>query len=179
MADQIATLPFQPASFRDFMLYERHAVGAARGYVKRFMPGAFRVASVYERLTGATFPAFKPKPLWYRQPIYYMSNHLAFVPSGTPIRCPSYSKALDYELELGFVLARPLYNATPDEALQAIGAFVVLCDFTARDVQRAEMESGFGPQKSKHFCNSMSAGGGDRRRDPAACHRPERDRHHR
>lgn len=29
-------------------------------------------------------------------------------------------------------------------------------DFSARDVQRAEMATGLGPQKSKHFASSMS-----------------------
>ena len=153
----MSDLPVKPASFRDFMLYERHVIDATRGYAKRFMPAAYRIASLYERATGRTFPRFKPHALWYRQPIYYMGNHLNFVSSGTPVRCPSYSRALDYELELGFVLANPLLNATPDEAVAAIGAFVVLCDFSARDVQRAEMDSGFGPQKSKHFLSSMSA----------------------
>lgn len=52
-----AALPFQPKSFRDFMLYERHVVDATRGYVRRFMPGAYRAASAYERLTGGTFPS--------------------------------------------------------------------------------------------------------------------------
>lgn len=151
-----ALLPFQPLSFRDFMLYENHVINATRGYVRRFMPTAYRLAQFYERLTGETFPKFKPAKLWYQQPIYYMSNHLSFVPSGTPLRCPSYSQALDYELELGFVLGRPLFNATPEEALAAIGGFVVINDISARDVQRAEMESGFGPQKTKHFCSSMS-----------------------
>ena len=149
-------LPFQPLSFRDFMLYESHVVNASRGYARRFLPKIHGLASAYESLTKRTFPIFKPRPLWYRQPIYYMSNHLAFVPSGTPVRAPSYTTALDYELELGFVLARPLFNASPAEALAAIGAFVVLNDFSARDVQRDEMQSGFGPQKSKHFLNSMS-----------------------
>jgi 2-keto-4-pentenoate hydratase/2-oxohepta-3-ene-1,7-dioic acid hydratase in catechol pathway len=150
-------LPFQPRSFRDFMLYEKHVIDASRGYARRFMPGAYRMASLIEGLTGGVFPAFKPKPLWYRQPIYYFGNHLSFVPSGTAIRSPSYSRALDYELELGFVLAKPLFNASPDEAMRAIGAFVVLNDLSARDIQRAEMASGFGPQKSKHFLSSMSA----------------------
>lgn len=157
MSEGPATLPFQPASFRDFMLYETHVVDATRGYAKRFMPGAYRVAKAFETLTGRTFPRFKPKPLWYRQPIYYMGNHLNIVPSGTPIRTPSYTHALDYELELGFVLDKPLFDAMPEEATAAIGAFVVVCDFSARDVQKAEMESGFGPQKSKHFLTSISA----------------------
>jgi 2-keto-4-pentenoate hydratase/2-oxohepta-3-ene-1,7-dioic acid hydratase in catechol pathway len=69
---------------------------------------------------------------------------------------PSYTNALDYELELGFVLSRPLFNASPEQALAAIGGFVVLNDFSARDVQRDEMQSGFGPQKAKHFLSSMS-----------------------
>ncbi|UXA12178.1 fumarylacetoacetate hydrolase family protein [Mycobacterium sp. SMC-8] len=150
-------LPFQPASFRDFMLYEHHAIDAARGLVRRFHPGQARAAGVIEKLTRKPFPLFKPKPLFYRQPIYYMSNHLSFVPSGTPVAFPSYTAALDFELELGFVLGAPLHNATPQEALDAIGAFVVVNDFSARDVQRSEMASGLGPQKAKHFASSMSA----------------------
>jgi 2-keto-4-pentenoate hydratase/2-oxohepta-3-ene-1,7-dioic acid hydratase in catechol pathway len=151
-----AVLPFHPRSFRDFMLYERHCIDASRGYARRFMPAAHRFTSLVEAVTRRPFPAFKPSPLWYRQPIYYFGNHLSFVPSGTTVSSPSYSRALDYELELGVVLGKPLFNATPDEALEAIAAFVVLNDFSARDVQRAEMASGFGPQKSKHFLSSMS-----------------------
>ncbi|WP_213575752.1 fumarylacetoacetate hydrolase family protein [Rhodococcus sp. USK13] len=149
-------LPFQPASFRDFMLYEQHVLDASRGLLQRFHPRQERVVAAVETLTRRTFPLLKPKPLFYTQPIYYMSNALTFVPSGTPIVAPSYTGALDYELEIGFVLARELFNATADEALDAIGAFVVLNDLSARDVQRAEMESGFGPQKSKHFATSLS-----------------------
>ena len=150
-------LPFAPRSFRDFMLYERHAIDAARGFVRRFMPGAWPIVRGYEALTGAPFPALKPHKLWYRQPIYYMGNHLAFVADGAAVAVPAYTRALDYELELGFVLARPLYNATPAEAEAAIGGFVVVNDFSARDVQADEMRSGFGPQKAKHFANAMSA----------------------
>jgi 2-keto-4-pentenoate hydratase/2-oxohepta-3-ene-1,7-dioic acid hydratase in catechol pathway len=78
------------------------------------------------------------------------------VPSGTPVRAPDYCQVLDYELELGLVLSKPLFNATPEDALQAIGGFVVVNDWSARDVQRPEMQSGMGPQKSKHFFSSMS-----------------------
>ncbi|WP_246661923.1 MULTISPECIES: fumarylacetoacetate hydrolase family protein [unclassified Rhizobium] len=138
------------------MLYEKHVIDASRGYARRFMPGAYRFAALFEGLARRPFPAFRPRPLWYRQPIYYLGNHLTFVPSGSPVHSPSYSHALDYELELGFVLARPLRDATPEDAMRAIGGFVVLNDLSARDVQRDEMSSGFGPQKSKHFLSSMS-----------------------
>ncbi|MFF3485537.1 fumarylacetoacetate hydrolase family protein [Streptomyces sp. NPDC002701] len=150
-------LPFQPLSFRDFMIFEQHNINAARGWVRRFRPGLARFAKGVELVTRKPFPAFRPKPLWYRVPTYYMSNASTFVPSGTPVTAPPYSTALDYELELAFVLNAPLYNATPEEAVKAIGAFAVLCDFSARDVQIPEMSSNFGPQKSKHFLTSLSS----------------------
>ncbi len=150
-------LPIAPQSFRDFMLYEKHVIDSSRGYARRFMPGAYQVATMIEALTGKTFPKFKPKPLWYRQPIYYFSNHLNFLTDGEAAYWPSHTRALDYELELGAILAQPLVNATPDEARAAIGGFVLLNDFSARDVQLDEMNSGFGPQRSKHFVSAMSA----------------------
>lgn len=122
----------------------------------RFYPKQARITSVAERLTRRTFPLFRPKKLFYQQPIYYMSNAMTIVPTGTPVAFPGYSHGLDFELDLGFVLAEPLHNAGPAEATDAIGAFVLLNDFSARDVQRNEMNSGLGPQKSKHFLSSMS-----------------------
>jgi 2-keto-4-pentenoate hydratase/2-oxohepta-3-ene-1,7-dioic acid hydratase in catechol pathway len=152
-----ALLPFQPLSFRDFLLSAEHNIAAARGMVNRFYPGTSRVTNLFEKVTRTTFPGFEPKKLFYQQPIYYMSNAMTIVPTGTPVAFPSYSKGLDFELEIGFVLKAPLYNASPAAATAAIGAFVLLNDFSARDVQRPEMSSGLGPQKSKHFCSSMSA----------------------
>jgi 2-keto-4-pentenoate hydratase/2-oxohepta-3-ene-1,7-dioic acid hydratase in catechol pathway len=149
-------IPFEPRSFRDFMLYERHAIDAARGFVRRFMPRFAPIIRTYEALTNRDFPKLKPKPLWYHQPIYYMGNHLAFVTDGADVAIPSYTQALDYELELGFVLSQSLFNASSEEGENAIGGFVVLNDFSARDVQLEEMSSGFGPQKAKHFASSIS-----------------------
>ncbi len=154
--DSDVVIPFEPRSFRDFMLYEAHAVAAARGFVRRFMPGAARLVGAYEALTHRTFPKLRPHALWYRQPIYYLGNHLTIATDGDEIAIPSYTRALDYELELGFVLAKPLHDATPERCEAAIGGFVVLNDFSARDVQADEMASGFGPQKAKHFASAIS-----------------------
>jgi 2-keto-4-pentenoate hydratase/2-oxohepta-3-ene-1,7-dioic acid hydratase in catechol pathway len=85
-----------------------------------------------------------------------MGNHLSFVTEGHPAGFPVYSKALDYELELGAVIVHPLKNATPEQAEAAIGGFVVFNDFSARDVQLNEMKGGFGPVKAKHFLNAIS-----------------------
>ncbi|WP_370290043.1 fumarylacetoacetate hydrolase family protein [Nocardioides sp.] len=149
-------LPFAPSSFRDFMLFERHVVAASRGMARRYLPAAARFASVVERTTRRDFAAYRPKRIWFEQPIYYFGNALTFVPTGTPVAVPTYTAALDYELELGVVIDRPLRDATVEEAHAAICAVVVVNDLSARDVQLREMRSGFGPQKSKHFQSSLS-----------------------
>jgi 2-keto-4-pentenoate hydratase/2-oxohepta-3-ene-1,7-dioic acid hydratase in catechol pathway len=151
------TLPFTPLSFRDFMIYERHAIDAARGMVQRFMPAAWRLVRLYETIVRKPPAVLRPKSIWYRQPIYYMGSHINFFANGEELPWPSYTEALDYELELGLVICRPLYNATPEEALRAIGGFVVINDVSARDVQYPEMTSGFGPVKAKNFANAMSS----------------------
>lgn len=152
-----ALLPFHPLSFRDFMLYEGHAIDAARGLVRRFMPRLRPIVAGYERATKRPFPPLRPHKLWYQQPIYYLGNHLSFLPDGATIPWPSYTRALDYELELGIVIAQAVRDATPEEAIGAIGGFVVLNDFSARDVQYAEMQSGFGPTKAKNFASGLGA----------------------
>ena len=156
LRDSGALLPFSPLSFRDFLLSERHNIDAARGMINRFYPATARITTAFEKITRRTFPAFLPKKLFFQQPIYYMSNAMTIVPTGTPVAFPSYTRGLDFELELGFVLTKPLLNADAGEATAAVGAFVLLNDFSARDVQRDEMSSGLGPQKAKHFLSSMS-----------------------
>ncbi|ETS85516.1 hypothetical protein PFICI_03541 [Pestalotiopsis fici W106-1] len=152
-------LPFQPRSYRDFMLFEAHYYGVAMGMTQLYRPAAYYLARLYGLLTGGggEFPLFKPSALWYSQPIWYQSNHLAFVADGAPVHCPAYAEYLDVELELGVVLGRELYNATPQEAEQAIAGFCVFNDFSVRNGQMAEMASGFGPQHSKCFANSISS----------------------
>ncbi|KAI1126642.1 FAA hydrolase [Nemania abortiva] len=150
-------LPFQPRSYRDFMLFERHYYGAAIGITSLYRPLANKLGNLFSFITGVDFPLFKPHALWYKQPIFYQSNHLAFYSDGASITYPSYCEYLDVELELGVVLGKPLYNASPDEAIAAIAGFCVFNDFSVRNVQMDEMASGFGPQHSKAFANSISS----------------------
>jgi len=150
-------IPFKPAAYRDFMLYEKHAIDAARGFVKKYMSGLLPVVRTYEKITGKTFPKLKPKERYYKYPIHYMGNHLNIGSEGDEIAKPSYTAELDYELEIGAVITKPLKNATAEEARDAIGGFVILNDFSARDVQLDEMNAGFGPMKTKNFGSSISA----------------------
>lgn len=158
MSSAVICLPFQPRSYRDFMLYEAHYINAAKGLVKKYYPKLNPVVRLYEKITGNIFPKLKPPRLWYKHPIYYLGNHLNFVTHRDEVKIPQYTKELDYELELGFVLCAPLKNATPEEARKAIGGFVVFNDYSARDRQLDEMRSAFGPMKTKNFSNAISNG---------------------
>jgi len=132
-------LPFQPRSYRDFMLFERHYYGTAMGLTSLYRPVVNKTARLFSAITGADFPLFKPHALWYRQPIFYQSNHLAFYADGAPITYPNYCEYLDVELELGIVLGKPLYNATPEEAAAAVAGFCVFNDFSVRNGQMDEV----------------------------------------
>ena len=70
---------------------------------------------------------------------------------------PSHTKFLDFELELACVLAKPIADATPEEALDAVGGWFVLNDWSARDVQADDARRNvFGPVvKAKTFANSI------------------------
>jgi len=141
-----AGLPFAVGSMRAFSLWPSHYEGSARMLVKRF-----------ERLTGRTFPPFKPKSSFYETPAFYIGNHTAMLGDGAEVAWPSHTGYLDFELELAFVLASPLEDASPAEATEAIGGWFVLNDWSARDVQAEEVRHGvFGPAvKSKTFANSI------------------------
>ena len=156
-ANYKSILPVKPVAYRDFILYEQHMLNAAKGFVKKYMPKIFPVVKVYETLFGKPFPMTKPHPRWYKYPIYYLGNHLNFFSEGYEIKIPEYTKELDYELELGVILSKPLLNAKPEEVNDAIGGFVILNDFSARDQQMEEIKAGFGIMKTKNFGSTISA----------------------
>src|SRR5271156_5677288 len=131
--------PFRPAAFRDCSLWEEHMIAVARGLLRLRESAAGRVADGYERLARRPFPRLRPRLLWYEQPLYYKGNPATFIGDGATVRWPSYAQALDYELEIGVVIARDGENLTPEEALDLAGGFVLLNDFSARDVQFREM----------------------------------------
>jgi 2-keto-4-pentenoate hydratase/2-oxohepta-3-ene-1,7-dioic acid hydratase in catechol pathway len=153
-----ASLPFAPRSMRAFSLWESHYEGSARALVENFFPKPVRrLASAFERVTRRTFPPFKPNSRFYEVPAFYIGNHTAMLADGEEMPWPSHTRFLDFELELAFVLAKPLADATPDEAREAVGGWLVLNDWSAREVQAEEARGGmFGPAvKSKTFANSL------------------------
>lgn len=154
-----AGLPFTPRSIRAFMLWEAHVIASSRMLVKNFFPPpAWKAVSLFEK-TGRTFPKFKPNERFWEAPTMYVANHTMVLADGQDMWMPSHTKALDFELELAFVLRSPLIDATPEEAADAIGGWFVLNDWSARDVQADDYRRNvFGPVvKSKTFANSIGS----------------------
>lgn len=153
-----AGLPFRPRSIRAFMLWEAHVIQSSRVLVQRFFPPpAAKAVATFEKVTGKTFPKLKPNARFREAPTFYVANHTSVLADGEPMWWPSHTKALDFELELACVLAKPLVDATPEEALDAVGGWFILNDWSARDVQADDARRNvFGPViKAKTFANSI------------------------
>jgi fumarylacetoacetate (FAA) hydrolase len=84
-------------------------------------------------------------PEWYEQPVFYFSNPAAIYGPEAEIPYPQGTEELDYELEVAAIVG----------AEGRIGGFTVLNDWSARDLQRAEMKVGLGPAKGKDFATSL------------------------
>jgi fumarylacetoacetate (FAA) hydrolase len=84
-------------------------------------------------------------PEWYEQPVFYFSNPAAIYGPDDEIPYPVETDELDYELEVAAVIGKD----------GTIGGFTVMNDWSARDVQRAEMKVGLGPAKGKDFATSL------------------------
>jgi fumarylacetoacetate (FAA) hydrolase len=84
-------------------------------------------------------------PEWYAIPVFYFSNPAAIYGPDDDVPYPDGTEELDYELEVAAIIGNH----------GEIGGFTVLNDWSARDLQRAEMKVGLGPAKGKDFATSL------------------------
>jgi fumarylacetoacetate (FAA) hydrolase len=84
-------------------------------------------------------------PEWYEIPVFYFSNPAAIYGPEQDVPYPEGSRELDYELEVAAIIGLD----------GRIGGFTVMNDWSARDLQRAEMKVGLGPAKGKDFATSL------------------------
>lgn len=124
-----APLP-RPTSIRDFLAFEEHAAGGAARRKEKLLPE------------------------WYEVPFYYKGNPRSIYGPEDEIPWPSFSKKLDFECEVACVIGREGRNVKVEDALDHVAGYMILNDFSARDVQKAEMLSRMGPSKSKDFATS-------------------------
>ncbi|PMP97810.1 MAG: hypothetical protein C0167_00150 [Nitrososphaera sp.] len=97
--------------------------------------GNFREHAKEAQKAGWEFPI----PQW----ISFLKNPDAVVGPEDPIIYPtSYTKELDYELEMGIIIGKKCKEVTPEEAVACIAGYTVFNDITARDIQRIEMKNG-------------------------------------
>ena len=149
-ADATMHLPFHVASFSDFYSSLQHASNA--GMILRGPNAALM-------------------PNWRHMPIGYNSRASTVVVSGTPIRRPlgqlkigdkdpvmGPCTKLDFELEMGFVLGQSSQMGemlSQAEAERMIFGFVLLNDWSARDIQAWEYQP-LGPFLAKAFATTIS-----------------------
>jgi 2-keto-4-pentenoate hydratase/2-oxohepta-3-ene-1,7-dioic acid hydratase in catechol pathway len=133
LGEVTVTLPYRPASVRDFVTFEAHVEG-----VRRSIDGSPGVPDA-----------------WYDAPTFYFTNPHALYGPGEPIPRPASSRALDFELEVGCVLGRGGTDLTEAAAREAIFGYTIVNDWSARDLQAREMQVGLGPAKGKDFATSV------------------------
>lgn len=129
-AKLLAPIPVPP-SVRDFYAYEGHV-------------RTFKAASGQEM-----------DPDWYELPVFYFQNPAAIRGPRAEVQVPPGCVRFDYELEFAAVIGRDGANLTPDEAEQHIVGYLLLCDWSARDLQARESRQGLGPAKGKDSATSL------------------------
>jgi 2-keto-4-pentenoate hydratase/2-oxohepta-3-ene-1,7-dioic acid hydratase in catechol pathway len=134
LADVQLLAPIQPASIRDFSVFEQHVEGAGRA------------------IDG---DAAKVPDAWYERPAFYFSNPHVVTGPGIDIAAPPGSNRLDLELEIAAVINRRASNVSPEEARDCIGGFTIFNDWSARDFSRLEARLPFGFHKAKDFANTL------------------------
>jgi fumarylacetoacetate (FAA) hydrolase len=123
--------PLQPKTLRDAYAFETHVKTANRN-------------------RGQDVPE-----IWYEFPVFYFSNPVNDFGQNDEIPYPSYTDAIDYELEIAVVIGKPGINLSPEQAPNHIFGFTIFNDWSARDLQMREMKTNFGPVKSKDFACSF------------------------
>ncbi|GAA4467100.1 fumarylacetoacetate hydrolase family protein [Nibrella saemangeumensis] len=126
----LAPLP-NPRSFRDYIGFEMHMLNASKSF-------------------GHTIG-----PAWYEMPIFYFTNHQAIYGPGDDISRPANETKLDIELEIACIIGRKGSDIKAEEANPYIFGYTIFNDWTARAIQKREMEVPLGPHKGKDFANAI------------------------
>ncbi|QEW01606.1 fumarylacetoacetate hydrolase family protein [Microbacterium caowuchunii] len=118
---------------RDFLAFEGHIAGMKKGE-----PG------------DGTVPE-----QWYEAPAFLFMNPWSVVPTGAGIPMPPFTRKLDFELEVAAIVKNTVRDVPIEEAAGHIAGYCIFNDWSARDIQGAEMRIGLGPAKGKDFANTL------------------------
>jgi fumarylacetoacetate (FAA) hydrolase len=124
-----------------------HAVDEVRLRAPIPQPPSVRDFYAFEQhvMTARASRGLEVPPEWYGRPVFYFSNPAAITGPEDEIAFPAGSSEWDYELEVAAVIG----------SQGVIAGYTILNDWSARDLQRAEMTVGLGPAKGKDFATSL------------------------
>lgn len=115
-------------------------------------PPVMRDCMAFERHVLNTFGKAGPvPPVYYEMPVYYKGSQAGLLGHEEVVPWPAYTRWMDYELELGFVVGRAGRNLTPEAAPAHIFGVTIYADYSARDIQGRETKMRLGPTKAKDF----------------------------
>jgi 2-keto-4-pentenoate hydratase/2-oxohepta-3-ene-1,7-dioic acid hydratase in catechol pathway len=92
------------------------------------------MAEIARRTTGKTPSMTKGAEPWF----FMKTAASSIIGSGAPVRLPGFSKQVDWEAELGVVIARPTRNISERDALSAVAGYLIVNDLSARDLMKRE-----------------------------------------
>lgn len=92
------------------------------------------MAEIAKRTTGKDVSLVKPAEPWF----FMKTTAGSIVGDGAPVRLPSFSRQVDWEAELGVVIARPTRHISERDALNAVAGYVIVHDLSARDLMKRE-----------------------------------------
>lgn len=92
------------------------------------------MAEIAKQATGKA-PSMTKGP----EPWFFMKTAAgSIIGNGAPVRLPRFSKQVDWEAELGVVIARPTRSISEHEALDAVAGYLIVNDLSARDLMKRE-----------------------------------------
>jgi 2-keto-4-pentenoate hydratase/2-oxohepta-3-ene-1,7-dioic acid hydratase in catechol pathway len=127
----------------------------------RFLPAAdpptMRDSTAYEMHIDNMSKRFGHsfKDSFLTLPPYYKGNPTTLIAHEEEMIWPHYAKVMDFELELGLVVGKAGRNVRPEDALNYLFGVTIFNDFSARDMQKREMEAPLGPAKGKDFATAV------------------------
>lgn len=142
-----------PEQIRDMSLFPQHICAASAGMK--------RIATQCRNLifdSSALKPLSDVPDIFKQQPIFYFHNRHNVVGHDATVVWPNISKIMDFELGFGMFIGRDGENISLEGAEEYIFGYSVYNDFSARDLQFDETQSGFGPAKSKSFDGANAIG---------------------
>jgi 2-keto-4-pentenoate hydratase/2-oxohepta-3-ene-1,7-dioic acid hydratase in catechol pathway len=92
------------------------------------------MAEIAKRTTGKDVSLAKPAEPWF----FMKTTAGSIVGDGAPVRLPHFSNQVDWEAELGAVIARPTRNISEKDALSAVAGYLIVHDLSARDLMKRE-----------------------------------------